>query len=535
MLDTLLQTLKTSQDHVALTGHPVSALHRFAGKLIEQLEHERSLHVENYVPGDTEALLARFNQLIAGLSADQAFSRQHAVGPTSLVFVVHIEAATQAESVFTLARLCNALPGARARMLLIVDDAACLADLAAALGPRLVSVEIDPAMAARASAVPVAPVSRVLPGAALVDDDAFAEEAPDSRSGDETAAQTAAPAARPTPVESRFRPSRKPGSASSLNSSAPTRQVSSEDSPASTAPASTASLKSGLARAMSRFDFRQWPLAAQMGGLIVLGLGGAMAVHLALAPPTSPQGPTLATPGALAPVTAQPAPPANSTPAAAPPAASASAPAAPSTATPAASPSAPVAASASPPATGASSAAQPKFGPASSTSTPPAAKSSPTPSAPTAAPSPPAATATTTAATTSAAAASTAAASTAAASTAGSAAAPTAATTTSQPAPTIPFACTPTTGSVPRFQARSPSKAGDMVYLVSTVKQRVCITAADGSLQDEMLEPEIGRSFYGKQPLQVQAEQMRNLRVFFQGARIAIPASAGSRIELVER
>jgi hypothetical protein len=74
-----------------------------------------------------------------------------------------------------------------------------------------------------------------------------------------------------------------------------------------------------------------------------------------------------------------------------------------------------------------------------------------------------------------------------------------------------------------------------MVYLVSTVKQRVCITAADGSLQDEMLDPEIGRSFYGKQPLQVQAEQMRNLRVFFQGARIAIPASAGSRIELVER
>jgi hypothetical protein len=74
-----------------------------------------------------------------------------------------------------------------------------------------------------------------------------------------------------------------------------------------------------------------------------------------------------------------------------------------------------------------------------------------------------------------------------------------------------------------------------MVYLVSTVRQRVCITAADGSLQEESLDPEVGRSFYGKQPLQVQAEQMRNLRVFFQGARIAIPASTGNRIELVER
>jgi hypothetical protein len=518
MLDALLQTLITTQDHVALTGRPLGALHRFAGKLIEQLELEPSLHVESYIPGDTDALLTRFNQLIAGLSADQAFSRQKATEPTAIIFVVHLQPDTAAEAVFTLARLCNALPGARARMLLIIDEAQRLADLSGALGPRLVSVEIDSAIAARASA---SAVSKVLPGAALVDGEAFAGEsaaagAVDNSGTRGTQSMLASPDSSPT---------------SAVTSPVPVEQ----------APSSF----------MARLDFRRWPLAGQMSGLVVLGLGGAIAVHFALGPPASvptDRSPTASTPSVASPQPASTAPTvaATSTAAAAPPATAAP----PVTAAqPAASAPAPAATQpAAPPASANRTTAPPA--PSSQASSAPAATSPATTSAQAGTPSAKSAPAAPSSAAATSAVAS-AAAAPAAASTAASQGAtlsqapgsPVASPTqqvTATPAPnpansSAPFACTPASGSVPRFQARSPSKAGDMVYLVSTVRQRVCITAADGSLQEESLDPEVGRSFYGKQPLQVQAEQMRNLRVFFQGARIAIPASTGNRIELVER
>lgn len=75
-----------------------------------------------------------------------------------------------------------------------------------------------------------------------------------------------------------------------------------------------------------------------------------------------------------------------------------------------------------------------------------------------------------------------------------------------------------------------------MVYLTSNRLITVCVTDASGATERHDLLPEQGgRSFFGKPPWQVQASSLRDLQVFFQGSKIAVPRNATDRFELVER
>ena len=75
-----------------------------------------------------------------------------------------------------------------------------------------------------------------------------------------------------------------------------------------------------------------------------------------------------------------------------------------------------------------------------------------------------------------------------------------------------------------------------MVYLTSSKPVIVCVTDGAGALTRAEITPELGgQSFFGKPPWKVQASSLRDLQVFFQGARITLPRNASDRFELIEQ
>jgi hypothetical protein len=74
-----------------------------------------------------------------------------------------------------------------------------------------------------------------------------------------------------------------------------------------------------------------------------------------------------------------------------------------------------------------------------------------------------------------------------------------------------------------------------MVYLTSGKPVLVCVTDGTGALTRAEITPDQSRSFFGRPPWQVQASSLRDLQVFFQGARIPLPRNATDRLELIEQ
>ncbi len=97
-----------------------------------------------------------------------------------------------------------------------------------------------------------------------------------------------------------------------------------------------------------------------------------------------------------------------------------------------------------------------------------------------------------------------------------------------------PPACPPGTGQLPTVQPQQASKPGNMVYVVSPVRQQVCLTDARGEVQVSQLEAGQGRSFYGQPPWQIHSPELQRLEMYFQGWRVRLPAQAQDTVQLVE-
>ena len=67
-----------------------------------------------------------------------------------------------------------------------------------------------------------------------------------------------------------------------------------------------------------------------------------------------------------------------------------------------------------------------------------------------------------------------------------------------------------------------PRKAADMVYVEVKSKQVVCVSDASGKMQNKMMEPGAGASFYGKPPFKVLTGSLAQADVFFQGAKVRL-------------
>jgi len=72
------------------------------------------------------------------------------------------------------------------------------------------------------------------------------------------------------------------------------------------------------------------------------------------------------------------------------------------------------------------------------------------------------------------------------------------------------------------YKTDAPRKAADMVYVQVKSKQVVCVSDASGKMQNKLIEPGAGASFYGKPPFKVLTNGLAQADVFFQGAKVRL-------------
>lgn len=72
------------------------------------------------------------------------------------------------------------------------------------------------------------------------------------------------------------------------------------------------------------------------------------------------------------------------------------------------------------------------------------------------------------------------------------------------------------------YKTEAPRKAADMVYVQVKLKQVVCVSDASGKMQNKMIEPGTGASFYGKPPFKVLTGGIAQADIFFQGAKVRL-------------
>jgi len=75
------------------------------------------------------------------------------------------------------------------------------------------------------------------------------------------------------------------------------------------------------------------------------------------------------------------------------------------------------------------------------------------------------------------------------------------------------------------YKPDAPRKAADMVYVQVKTKQVICVSDASGKIQNKMVEPGVGASFYGKPPFKVLTGGLAQADVFFQGAKVRLTNS----------
>lgn len=80
----------------------------------------------------------------------------------------------------------------------------------------------------------------------------------------------------------------------------------------------------------------------------------------------------------------------------------------------------------------------------------------------------------------------------------------------------------PVEESIISYKPDAPRKAADMVYVQVKSKQVICVGDASGKLQNKMVEPGVGASFYGKPPFKVLTAGLNQVDVFFQGLKVRL-------------
>lgn len=96
------------------------------------------------------------------------------------------------------------------------------------------------------------------------------------------------------------------------------------------------------------------------------------------------------------------------------------------------------------------------------------------------------------------------------------------------PVATIPAVSAETSTACPAeegiisYKPDAPRKAADMVYVQVKSKQVICVSDASGKMQNKMVEPGVGASFYGKPPFKVLTGGLAQADLFFQGSKVRL-------------
>jgi hypothetical protein len=111
-------------------------LEHYGKILVQQLRRQDEVQVEVYFPSSSEALIQRFNDVLAPMSLEDAVATS---GPTlpARILVLHDARSVQTSQLELLSRLVNDFPGANVRVVLLVNTNSQLDKDIAAFGKRM--------------------------------------------------------------------------------------------------------------------------------------------------------------------------------------------------------------------------------------------------------------------------------------------------------------------------------------------------------------------------------------------------------------
>jgi hypothetical protein len=94
--------------------------------------------------------------------------------------------------------------------------------------------------------------------------------------------------------------------------------------------------------------------------------------------------------------------------------------------------------------------------------------------------------------------------------------------------------CPPPDANQLTYRSPSPSKAGNMVYISTRIKQVVCVKDATGKLEKRSLDVNGSHSFFGKAPFVLMTSGISQADIFFQGYKVRIDDQNANSVILEE-
>lgn len=120
--DYVMRGVREDSLSLALSSENDGVLDHYGRLLINKLRKSDGLQIEVFLPQNTEALLERFNQILADLSIDEARNAETSQAPRR-VLLAHDAKAISERDLQLLARLVQDFPGAHVSLVLLVDKA----------------------------------------------------------------------------------------------------------------------------------------------------------------------------------------------------------------------------------------------------------------------------------------------------------------------------------------------------------------------------------------------------------------------------
>ncbi|MDP4576968.1 MAG: hypothetical protein NWS77_03195, partial [Burkholderiaceae bacterium] len=123
----VLRSLLDDRRAATLVSDCDALLDHYGRMLADSLRKSRELAVEVYFPNSTEAVLARFNRILADLTVAEAIKAEGSSAPQRLL-LVYDGKGTGLKELGLLARLLKDFPGANTRLVLLLQSAGADAD-----------------------------------------------------------------------------------------------------------------------------------------------------------------------------------------------------------------------------------------------------------------------------------------------------------------------------------------------------------------------------------------------------------------------
>lgn len=118
--DYVMRAVRESSLSLALSSDNESVLDHYGRMVLGRLRKTEGLQIEVFLPQNTEQLLERFNQILAGISLEDARRAEDSPAPRR-VLIAHDAKALSGRDLQLMARLIKDFPGANISLVLLVD------------------------------------------------------------------------------------------------------------------------------------------------------------------------------------------------------------------------------------------------------------------------------------------------------------------------------------------------------------------------------------------------------------------------------